>query len=168
MRCLLLLLAGAAVTAHSIFASTGVVKPLVSRADTTSAWPRGGSRACGTLRTPGAAYGGRRDETDHWCGVLCLGEVSLLFLRLSFSSSFPADAADHFVCCVDIQSVGNAHNRDDPSVARYNPLEARSLKCFTLLEQCRPHASHRAPSRATATRAATPGVCAVSPYARTS
>jgi len=65
------------------------------------AWPRGGTRGCGTLRSPGASYGSRRDETDH---------------------CFPKDAADHYVCCVDIQSVDNADNNADPTVARYNPL----------------------------------------------
>ena len=65
------------------------------------AWPRGGTRSCGTLRTPGATYGSRRDETDH---------------------CFPKDAGDHYVCCVDIQSVDNAVNGADRSVARYNPL----------------------------------------------
>ena len=65
------------------------------------AWPRGGTRPCGTLRTPGVAYGARRDETDH---------------------CFPKDAADHYVCCVDITAVDNAVNDADSTVARYNPL----------------------------------------------
>lgn len=66
-----------------------------------TAWPRGGTRACGTLRSPGASYGSRRDETDH---------------------CFPSNAADHYVCCVDIQNVDNADNTADPAVARHNPL----------------------------------------------
>ena len=64
-------------------------------------WPRGGRRACGTLRTPGATFGSRLDETDH---------------------CFPSSAGDHFVCCVDIQSVDNALNDADPAVSRHNPL----------------------------------------------
>jgi hypothetical protein len=74
---------------------------VASDAPAISRWPRGGSRPCGTLRTPGASYGGRGDETDH---------------------CFPASASDHYVCCVAIQSVDNALNADDAGVARHNPL----------------------------------------------
>ncbi|GLI63971.1 hypothetical protein VaNZ11_007139 [Volvox africanus] len=70
-------------------------------ADYSCAWPRGGRRCCGTLRTPGVAHGWRDDETDH---------------------CFPASASDHMVCCVDIQNVDNEFNVDDPTVARHNPL----------------------------------------------
>ena len=73
-----------------------------SQAQSTCLWPRGGQRCCGTLRTPGASFGWRSDETDH---------------------CFPGNAADHYVCCVDIQNVGNARNDADASVARHNPLE---------------------------------------------
>lgn len=64
-------------------------------------WPRGGRRCCGTLRTPGASNGHRFDETDH---------------------CFPGSASDHMVCCVDIKSVDQEYNEDDPHVAYHNPL----------------------------------------------
>lgn len=86
--------------AASFLASSAQSLPLFSSG--VSAWPRGGVRSCGTLRTPGASFGGRHDETDH---------------------CFPADAADHYVCCVDIQNAANSKNSKDSTVARHNPLE---------------------------------------------
>ncbi|MEW5302750.1 MAG: hypothetical protein WDW36_005500 [Sanguina aurantia] len=75
---------------------------LTSSTDSDSCdWPRGGKRCCGTLMTPGASHAGRRDETDH---------------------CFPSSASDHYVCCVDIQSVDNQINQDDPTVSTFNPL----------------------------------------------
>jgi hypothetical protein len=75
--------------------------PLQQQPEQTCLWPRGGTRCCGTLKTPGASHGWRNDETDH---------------------CFPASASDHHVCCVDIQDVDNDMNSEDPSVAQHNPL----------------------------------------------
>ena len=41
---------------------------------------------------------------------------------------FPANAGDHFVCCVDIRNVGNEVNTADPSVARRNPLRGPIMR----------------------------------------
>jgi hypothetical protein len=101
-RALLSLLALLPASAWSASRAAETVTLLAADAPAAvSRWPRGGSRPCGTLRTPGASYGGRGDETSH---------------------CFPASASDHYVCCVDIQSVDNALNSDDASVARHNPL----------------------------------------------
>ena len=100
------LLAAALALLCSSTATVVVSKPQsVVAGDGASAacfWPRGGQKCCGTLRTPGASTSWRNDETDH---------------------CFPGNAADHYVCCVDIQNVGNARNEADASVARHNPLE---------------------------------------------
>jgi hypothetical protein len=99
--CLASLLLTLCPTTHAV-SSLGRTSAVLTTAGDECLWPRGGKRCCGTLRTPGAKSGWRTDETDH---------------------CFPANAGDHYVCCVDIQSVGNAQNTADPSVARYNPLE---------------------------------------------
>lgn len=72
-----------------------------AEANATCAWPRGGAKCCGTLTTPGASHGWRKDETDH---------------------CFPASASDHMVCCVDIKNMDNEVNTHDPNVAHNNPL----------------------------------------------
>jgi hypothetical protein len=102
-----LLLCHAAAAASSLLTSAGAATlaaawPDAAPAAAPAAWPRGGRRACGSLRTPGASFGGRADETDH---------------------CFPASASDHYVCCVAIRAVANARNEADASVARHNPLE---------------------------------------------
>ncbi len=105
LPCALALLQHAHAAVHAPAAVLGVEAAsfgVAASSDSFVDWPRGGRKRCGTLRSPGVSYGWRRDETDH---------------------CFPADAADHFVCCVDIQAVGNSLNTDDPSVARHNPLE---------------------------------------------
>lgn len=56
-------------------------------------WPRGGKRCCGTLNTPGASHGGRRDETDHcfpgrWslsCNCTPHGSSGFCFVRAGFA-----------------------------------------------------------------------------------
>lgn len=76
-------------------------------ANATCAWPRGGTKCCGTLTTPGASHGWRTDETDH---------------------CFPSSASDHMVCCVDIKSLDNELNAHDPNVAHHNPLSGPILR----------------------------------------
>ncbi len=40
---------------------------------------------------------------------------------------FPGNNSDHMVCCVNIKNPGNSHNKDDNTVARYNPLEGKVM-----------------------------------------
>ncbi|KAG2448768.1 hypothetical protein HYH02_006122 [Chlamydomonas schloesseri] len=100
-RVALLLLALSALAARSYAAQFGVAATESEDGDYSCNWARGGKRCCGTLKNPGASHGWREDETDH---------------------CFPASASDHMVCCVDIQSVDNEVNEDDPAVAHHNPL----------------------------------------------
>ncbi|KXZ46515.1 hypothetical protein GPECTOR_43g952 [Gonium pectorale] len=104
MRFLVLITALAALCASAFGAEFATSAELEQRNETAGggcAWPRGGRRCCGTLRSPGASHGWRQDETDH---------------------CFPRSASDHMVCCVDIQNVDNEVNEDDPTVAHHNPL----------------------------------------------